>query len=128
VENVRLPLELNGWPEARIRQRTRELLAALSLEARAEAFPDHLSGGEQQRVAIARALAHEPPLLLADEPTGNLDAGTGRRVLDLLFSLTRDRRHTLLVVTHSLEVARAADRVLVLDGGGLRDGDPRLAW
>ena len=128
VENVRLPLELNGWTEDRIRARTASLLQSLDLADRASAYPDRLSGGEQQRVAIARALAHEPTLVLADEPTGNLDASTGRHMLDLLFGLTRDAGRTLLVVSHSLEVARAAGRLLVLEDGGVRAGDERLAW
>jgi len=128
AENVRLPLELNRWPESRIAPRVETLLRDLGLEARAGTFPDRLSGGEQQRVAIARALAQEPTLLLADEPTGNLDAATGRQMLDLLLGLTRGAGHTLVVVTHSLEVAHAADRLLFLEDGRLQQGDAGLAW
>ncbi len=117
-ENVRLPLELT----ARGRDadaRVDELLAAVGLADRAETFPDRLSGGEQQRVAIARALAADPPIVLADEPTGNLDADIGMQVLDLLTGLTRDQGRTLLVATHSRAVAAAADRVLRVEGAHL---------
>jgi len=128
AENVRLPLELNRWPEGRIVQRVESLLEQLGLGERAGTFPDRLSGGEQQRVAIARALGPEPPLVLADEPTGNLDATSGQQILELLLQLTRGNGHTLLVVTHSLAVARAADRLLLLEEGQLRQGDIELAW
>ncbi len=128
AENVRLPLELNRWPEIRIGPRVETLLRDLGLEERAATFPDRLSGGEQQRVAIARALAQEPTLVLADEPTGNLDAATGRQMLELLLRLTRGAGHTLMVVTHSLEVARAADRLLLLEDGHLQQGSTGLAW
>jgi putative ABC transport system ATP-binding protein len=128
AENIRLPLELNRWPEARIVARVAELLSILQLEQRGDTFPDRLSGGEQQRVAIARALALRPDLVLADEPTGNLDAVTGRRMLELLLQLTSDSAHTLLIVTHSLEVAQAADRILRLENGRLSEGGDALAW
>jgi putative ABC transport system ATP-binding protein len=127
-ENIRLPLELNRWPEARIANRVSRLLDILGLAQRGDAFPDRLSGGEQQRVAIARALALQPDLVLADEPTGNLDAATGRQTLELLLQLTSDAAHTLLIVTHNREVAEAADRVLLLENGRLSDGGNRLAW
>ena len=122
-ENVLLPLELVGrgsGPEARAQ--VARLLAAVGLGDRAAAFPDRLSGGEQQRVAVARALAHDPGLLLADEPTGALDGETGRVVLGLLLDLARDKQRSVILVTHSQEVARAADRVLVLDSGRLSGG------
>lgn len=128
AENVRLPLELNRWPEIRIGPRVKTLLGDLGLEERAGTFPDRLSGGEQQRVAVARALAQEPALVLADEPTGNLDATTGRQMLELLLGLTRGAGHTLVVVTHSLEVARTADRLLLLEDGRLQQGGAGLAW
>jgi putative ABC transport system ATP-binding protein len=115
LENVRLPLELVGR-EREGDRRAHELLSAVGLEDRAGSFPDRLSGGEQQRVAIARALAADPPLVLADEPTGNLDAETGARVLELLCRLTRDRGRSLVMATHSREVAEAADRVLRVEG------------
>lgn len=114
-ENLRLPLELNGLSSAPVRA----LLEAIGLADRAAAYPDRLSGGEQQRVAIARALVHDPPLVLADEPTGNLDTVTGRQVLDLLLRLVRARGGMLLIVTHAREVAAAADRVVALAEGRL---------
>ena len=121
-ENVLLPLELVGQGGAAARAQVQRLLAAVGLADRAGAFPDRLSGGEQQRVAVARALAHQPGLVLADEPTGALDGQTGQTVLELLLSLARDGRRSVLLVTHSREVARAADRVLVLDSGRLLAG------
>jgi putative ABC transport system ATP-binding protein len=121
-ENVLLPLELVGQGGAAARAEVGRLLAAVGLADRAGAFPDRLSGGEQQRVAVARALAHQPGLVLADEPTGALDGQTGQTVLELLLSLARDGRRSVILVTHSREVARAADRVLVLDSGRLVAG------
>jgi putative ABC transport system ATP-binding protein len=117
LENVTLPLELAGAPEAR--PRAAALLARVGLGDRLRTFPDKLSGGEQQRVAIARALVHNPLLILADEPTGNLDDETGETVLRLLLELTRDAGKTLLMATHAPEVARQADRVLHLVHGKL---------
>jgi putative ABC transport system ATP-binding protein len=122
-ENVLLPLELVGRRgEAGAREQVAKLLEAVGLGDRAAAFPDRLSGGEQQRVAVARALAHQPGLVLADEPTGALDGQTGQTVLELLLALARDRQRSVILVTHSREVARAADRVLVLDSGRLVAG------
>jgi putative ABC transport system ATP-binding protein len=118
LENIQLPLELNGLEDA---GRARRLLADVGLTGREDQFPDVLSGGEQQRVAIARALVHEPALVLADEPTGNLDAETGERVIELLLERVRERGKTLLVATHSLEMARRADRVLRIEGGRLAE-------
>jgi putative ABC transport system ATP-binding protein len=119
-ENVLLPLELLGrGGEPAARAQVARLLGAVGLGDRAGAFPDRLSGGEQQRVAVARALAHDPGLVLADEPTGALDGETGRVVLALLVELARDRQRSVILVTHSAEVARAADRVLLLDSGRL---------
>ncbi len=118
LENVTLPLELNG-ERRNIRQSAAALLDRVGLGNRLNAYPDKLSGGEQQRVAIARALAHDPLLILADEPTGNLDEETGQRVLGLLLELTRDSGKTLFMATHAPEVARQADRVLHLDHGKL---------
>jgi putative ABC transport system ATP-binding protein len=119
-ENVLLPLELVG--RGHERARVARLLEAVGLGDRGGAFPDRLSGGEQQRVAVARALAHDPAVVLADEPTGALDDETGRTVLALLMNLAREQRRTVILVTHSQEVARAADRVLVLDSGRLMAG------
>jgi putative ABC transport system ATP-binding protein len=118
LENVLLPAELNGMGQAGA-ARARELLEAVGLADRQRAYPDRLSGGEQQRVAIARALVHDPDLILADEPTGNLDEDTGRQVLDLLVSLGRQKNKTMLLVTHSPDAARIADRVLQMRAGHL---------
>jgi putative ABC transport system ATP-binding protein len=125
AENVLLPLELIGrgrqpsaWREVA------RLLGEVGLRDRAGTLPDRLSGGEQQRVAVARALAHDPSLVLADEPTGALDAESGKEVLALLFDLARERGRTVVLVTHSQEVARQADRVLMLENGRLA-ADPR---
>jgi len=112
AENVLLPMQLNDIDGNGGGAAVGRLLARVGLEDRADSFPDRLSGGEQQRVAIARALAHDPELVLADEPTGNLDVAIGRDVLALLLGLARDRGKTLLVATHSHEVAAHADRIL----------------
>ena len=116
LENVLLPAELSGRDQAR---RAEELLERVGLADRASSFPDRLSGGEQQRVAIARALVCDPRLVLADEPTGNLDDATGATVMGLLDALTRRAGKTLLLATHSREVAALADRVLTIEGGRL---------
>jgi len=118
-ENLYLPLELNGWRPATARARIRQMLQAIGLPERGGSYPDTLSGGEQQRVALARAIIHCPALILADEPTGNLDDDTGERVLDLLESLAREHGTTLLMATHSHAVAGRADRVLTLRDGRL---------
>jgi putative ABC transport system ATP-binding protein len=124
MENLLLPLELTGRGSPSEIARARDLLEHVGLADRAGTFPDRLSGGEQQRVAIARALAHDPALLLADEPTGNLDADMGARVAELLDDLVRSRGSTLVVVTHSLALAARMDRVLRLDHGRLVEGRP----
>ena len=118
-ENVSLPLELNRLSRLQAQERAQELLEAVGLLDRWETFPEKLSGGEQQRVALARALVHDPLLILADEPTGNLDEETGAQVLAMLTRLARERRRTLLMVTHSAEAALQADRVLRLSHGQL---------
>ncbi|HEV2269578.1 MAG TPA: ABC transporter ATP-binding protein [Steroidobacteraceae bacterium] len=118
-ENVRLALELNGIRGAAARARSAAILAEVGLGDRLHSAVDRLSGGEQQRVAIARALVHQPPILLADEPTGNLDEETASQVLRVLLSLTRSRGTTLVVVTHDAWVAHSADRVLELREGKL---------
>jgi putative ABC transport system ATP-binding protein len=120
-ENVRLVLELNGVRGAEARERSLAMLREVGLEDRAHSAVDTLSGGEQQRVAIARALVHRPPVLLADEPTGNLDEETARQVLPVLLSLARQRGATLLIVTHDAALAQAADRVLELKDGRLQE-------
>ena len=121
AENVRLVLELNGLRGAPARARSLAALAAVGLAERAHSAIDQLSGGEQQRVAIARALVHGPKLLLADEPTGNLDEETAREVLPLMLSLAHERGATLLIVTHDEALAARADRVLELRDGRLSE-------
>jgi putative ABC transport system ATP-binding protein len=128
AENLALPLELNGTPLARPCPESVPCSSGWGSDGRANAFPDQLSGGEQQRVAIGRALIHAPALVLADEPTGNLDVETGEQILALLSELFADRRQTLVLVTHSLAVSRIADRVLTLDKGNLVDSARDLAW
>lgn len=118
-ENVSLPLELNRLPRPRAGQKARDLLDQVGLLDRWNTFPDKLSGGEQQRVALARALVHDPLLILADEPTGNLDEETGAQVMSLLVHLAREQNRTLLLVTHSVEAASPADRILRLSHGEL---------
>jgi putative ABC transport system ATP-binding protein len=127
-ENLALPLELNGVPAVQRGTRVSELLGRVGLDGREGAFPDQLSGGEQQRVAIARAVIHEPALVLADEPTGNLDARTGAVVLELLAHLFRDEGRTLILVTHSRKVSDIADRILALDNGRLSTQAEALSW
>ncbi|HZI07011.1 MAG TPA: ABC transporter ATP-binding protein [Archangium sp.] len=124
-ENILLPLELTGREGPESRNRVRELLDTVGLGNRAASFPDRLSGGEQQRVAVARALAHTPLLLLADEPTGNLDEQTGRKVLDLLVGLTRREKACALIVTHDPGLVSRADRVLSLETGRLVEREAR---
>jgi putative ABC transport system ATP-binding protein len=120
-ENLQLPLELTGKLTADRKNRVGHMLAEVGLADRGESFPDRLSGGEQQRVAIARALIHEPRLVLADEPTGNLDAETGNQVLELLQHTTRKAGHAMILVTHSAEIAARADRILTLRNGTLEE-------
>ncbi len=115
--NVALPLEIAGRPGAA--QRAREMLERVGLGARIQHHPAQMSGGEQQRVAIARALVHQPSLVLADEPTGNLDKRTGQKVSDLLFSLHEAMGSTLVLVTHDEQLARRCDRQLRLEDGRL---------
>ena len=117
LENVMLPLELGEGADADAAARA--VLDAVGLSARAAYYPQKLSGGEQQRVAIARAYATHPALLFADEPTGNLDAATGKVIVDLLFQLNAERHTTLVLVTHDLELAARCDRTLPLHAGRL---------
>jgi putative ABC transport system ATP-binding protein len=119
LENLLLPLELNGRTTARDRAGALDLLEQVGLADRRDAYPDRLSGGEQQRIAVARALVHDPLLVLADEPTGNLDAETGQQVLNLLDTLTRRAGKNLLMVTHSPDVVGLADRVFRMTEGHL---------
>ena len=116
-ENVLVPMEIAGRRDASAR--AQQLLQEVGLTERAHHYPSQLSGGEQQRIAIARALANDPPIVFADEPTGNLDSTTGRHIMDLLMSVHRARGTTLVLVTHDAELASLADTRLVL-----RDGRP----
>ena len=117
AENVALPLVLGGVAKGDAEERVREILARVGLERRGQHLPEQLSGGEIQRVAIARALAYRPPILLADEPTGNLDSKTGESILGLLHRINRDDNCTVAMVTHSQEAARYTDRVIALRDG-----------
>jgi putative ABC transport system ATP-binding protein len=117
AENVEAGLEILSLSRAEVRRRTREYLDAVGLADRAGAFPSQLSGGQQQRVAIARALAKEPPLVLADEPTGNLDRDTGEQVVRLMRALNRRSGAAFVVVTHNAEIAKVADRVVHISAG-----------
>ena len=119
-DNLRLVLELNRIPDVESEQRMHELLEAVGLADRSGSYPDVLSGGERQRVAIARALCHQPSLVLADEPTGNLDDSTAQDVLDLLDRLVRQAGRTMIVATHSAAVAGYCDQVLEIHDGKLR--------
>ncbi len=119
LENVLFPLELNNRADTKGRAWAVTLLERVGLAERLTTFPDRLSGGERQRVAIARALVHRPLLLLADEPTGNLDQETGRLVLELMTGLIRDQKLTLIMVTHSMAFAHRADQVYTLSQGTL---------
>ncbi|MEN9359736.1 MAG: hypothetical protein RL095_1271 [Verrucomicrobiota bacterium] len=124
LENVMVPLELEGQlADAEIRRRALALLEQVGLAARAGHYPSQLSGGEQQRVALARAFIHEPRILFADEPTGNLDADNARIVQDMLWDLNARRGTTLIVVTHDGELARRCGRILRLRGGELLPGE-----
>ena len=115
LENVMFPAELRGDPQAR--EKAVELLSRVGLADRRANFPHQLSGGEKQRCAICRALINDPRIIFADEPTGNLDSVNGRAVLELLLELHRERKTTLILVTHSPEIARTADRVITLRDG-----------
>jgi len=119
LENILVPMEIANAPDARTRATA--LLADVGLADRGHHFPSQLSGGEQQRVALARALANNPPVLLADEPTGNLDSATGRQVIDMLVAVGRRQGRTLLLVTHDPNLASLADEVISLRDGRVVD-------
>jgi len=125
-ENVLVPMELANQPDPAADAHA--LVEAVGLTERSHHYPSQLSGGEQQRVAIARAFANRPSILLADEPTGNLDTANGARVFDLLVRLNRERKTTLLLVTHEQQLARAADRRIVLRAGRVVADDAAVAW
>ncbi len=117
LENVGLPLHLRGWPRRKVEERARELLDLVQLGPRAEHLPDELSGGERQRAAIARALSVYPPILLADEPTGNLDTHTGGEILALIRDLHARLGSTVVIVTHDMNVAESCARTIALRDG-----------
>ena len=119
LENVMLPLELTGI--SNVRKIALELLGRVGLEARINHYPKQLSGGEQQRVAIARAYVTHPKLLLADEPTGNLDSSTGDQIVDLMFELNRERGTTLILVTHDESISSRCTRKIQLASGKIED-------
>src|SRR5262245_53554272 len=119
LENVGLPLHLRGWPRRKVDERARELLTLVQLGHRETHLPDELSGGERQRVAIARALSVYPPILLADEPTGNLDTRTGDEILALIRDLHSRLHSTVVIVTHDMKVAESCERTIALRDGRL---------
>jgi putative ABC transport system ATP-binding protein len=123
IENVLVPMEIAGISGAEAR--SRELLREVGLSERAHHYPSQLSGGEQQRVALARALANDPPILLADEPTGNLDAANGRHIVEILLGIHERRGTTIVLATHDQQLAEKADRVLALRGGRLEGVEER---
>ena len=125
LENVAVPLELLGTPNAF--DLAAAELAAVGLSDRLEHYPSQLSGGEQQRVALARALVPEPQIILADEPTGNLDAGTGHEIIDLMFAAQQDRKTTLVLITHDDNLAQRCDRIVRLRDGQI-EGEERSAF
>ena len=125
IENVAIPLHLRGWPRKKATDRARELLTLVKLEKRFEHLPDELSGGERQRVAIARALSIYPPILLADEPTGNLDSATGLDILTLIHDVNRQLGATVLVVTHDRGVAESCPRTISLRDGKIVSDEKR---
>ena len=119
-ENIELPLQLLGWSNSKIRERVKSLLTSIGLEARAHAWAHELSGGEQQRIAVARALASKPAVLLADEPTGNLDQNSGLNILGLLSKLATQESTALVMVTHSEVAAKTCQKILRLVDGKMQ--------
>ena len=117
LENVGLPLHLRGWPRQKVDERARELLTLVQLGPRLQHLPEELSGGERQRVAIARALSVYPPIILADEPTGNLDTQTGEEILNLVRDLHKRLGSTVVIVTHDMKVAESCGRTIALRDG-----------
>jgi len=120
-ENIEFPLKIAAWPKAKRTDRVNELLQQIKLESRGHAYANQLSGGEMQRVAIARAISLAPKILLADEPTGNLDSQTGEHILDLLESLTEEHSISLVLVTHSETATRICHRTVEMIDGKLRE-------
>ncbi len=116
-ENIELPMRFKGTPRKERQKRVKELLALVELEGKEENKPPELSGGEQQRVAIARGLANDPKIILADEPTGNLDTETGKKIMELLMRLNKEENKTLIVVTHDLNIAEKANSLIKIRDG-----------
>ncbi|MFH0868945.1 MAG: ABC transporter ATP-binding protein [archaeon] len=129
LENVTMPMIFQGVPEEAMKARGKELLALVGLQERMNHRPAELSGGEQQRVAIARALANDPEIILADEPTGNLDSKTGENIMNLLVNLHKKEHKTIIVITHDADIAEYAERKLVLrDGKFIKDGQSKSIY
>ncbi|MBN2517786.1 MAG: ABC transporter ATP-binding protein [Candidatus Altiarchaeota archaeon] len=126
-ENIELPMEFGGTPEGRRKERVRKLLELVDITEKAGNLPAEMSGGQQQRVAIARALANDPDIILADEPTGNLDSKTGDMIMKLLMKLNREEGKTLVMVTHETSIAKMADRMIVLKDGQI-SSDSKRKW
>jgi putative ABC transport system ATP-binding protein len=123
-ENVALPLELAGRPAKEIKERSVSMLEKVGLGPRLNFYPSQLSGGEMQRVAVARALVHSPELIIADEPTGNLDTENGAQILDLLRELCREHKQTAIMATHSEDAAALCDRIIRMKDGRLYQAEP----
>ena len=121
IENIELPMEFAGASRDEMKRRAKKLLDMMGLGDKGNQIPSEMSGGEQQRVAIARALANDPQIILADEPTGNLDTKTGEKIVDLLIDLNRNENKTLIVVTHSIGLAEHIGQVMELNDGLLKD-------
>ena len=126
LENVTLPYELQGNSRKQAQAKATEILGKVGLAGREKSYPDRLSGGQQQRVAIARAIVHQPDLIVADEPTGNLDHHTGETILQLLLDMTRNAGKTLIMATHSMDIVPLADRVFRIEDGKLIEDTERL--
>ncbi len=124
LENVQVPMFEMGWPRQERQRRASELLEAVGMGHRLDHMPEKLSGGERQRVAIARSLANDPAILLADEPTGNLDTRNSTQIMELLRSVHHRRRNTMILVTHDPAVARTADRIVTMQDGLVVDDSP----
>jgi putative ABC transport system ATP-binding protein len=116
-ENIELPMRFKGMPADQRKKRVQELLSLVGLEDKASNKPSELSGGQQQRVAVARSLANDPKIMLADEPTGNLDSATGKMILDLLKRLNKEEKRTLIIVTHDTNIAKTASRTIKIQDG-----------
>jgi putative ABC transport system ATP-binding protein len=121
IENVELPMRIHDYDEKKIRARSTELLKMVSLENRADHLPSQLSGGEMQRVAIARALSTDPSMILADEPTGNIDSKTSREIMEFFIKLHAEKRETIIIVTHDQSIAKYAQRIIHLKDGQIKE-------